>query len=224
MRSKFLSLVPVALALAAPLAAQRDFLTPDEVSKVRLVQEPDLRLELYTTFAQLRIELLRNYFANEKAGRSALIHDALEEYTKIIEAIDTVADDALRRNMPIDKGIEAVEKAERSMLADLERFDEMETSDRSRYDFVLEDALEATRDSLELATEDVRDRKADVTRREAAAKKEREAMMTPEDVKASRDQAKKDAKEKEKSSGRKLPSLRRAEDEVATPPPAPKKK
>src|SRR6185295_3512820 len=125
--TKCCSLALVALVVLVPAAfAQRDFLTPDEVSKVREAQEPDVRLALYANFAQLRMELLRNYFSNTKAGRSAMIHDALEDYTKIIEAIDTVADDALRRNLTVDKGIAAVESAERAMLADLERFDGME--------------------------------------------------------------------------------------------------
>jgi hypothetical protein len=205
------------LGSITPALAQKDFLTPDEVSKVRLVQVPDERLALYTTFAQQRMDLLRTYFADQKPGRSALIHDVLEEYIKIIEAIDTVADDALRRNLAIDKGITVVEQAERAMLSDLERFDGVEATDRVRYDYVLSDALEATRDSLMLASEDVRDRKADVTKRDASEKKQRETMMTPDDIKASRDQQQQQAKEKEKSPGRKLPSLRRPEDATADP-------
>ena len=206
-----------------PALAQRDFLTQDEVFKVREAQQPDLRLALYTTFAQLRMELLRNYFATEKPGRSALIHDALEDYTKIIEAIDIVADDALRRNLPVDKGMEAVAKAEREMVADLERFDGVEAQDRARYDYVLQDALEATRDSLALAEEDVRDRKADVAKRDAVETKKREDMMTTDDVKAKREQEAKDKKDQDKGPARKLPSLRRPED-AAPPAPAPKKK
>lgn len=210
----------IALAAAGTLLAQRDFLTPDEVAKVRLAQEPNARLQLYTTFAQLRVEMLRNYFANEKAGRSALIHDALVEYTKIIETIDTVADDALRRNMVIDEGIDAVEKTERMLLADLERFDGIESADRSRYELVLEDAIETTRDSLELAAEDLRDRKIDVAKREAAIKKQQEEMMSTEEVKERKAQEAKESKDK---AGRKLPTLRRAEDAVPTTP-TPKKK
>jgi len=208
--------------LMPPAFAQRDFLTPDEVNKVREAQEPDLRLALYANFAQLRMELLRNYFSNTKAGRSALIHDALEDYTKIIEAIDTVADDALRRNLTVDKGITAVETAERAMLADLERFDGMEAADRSRYELVLADAIDATRDSMTLAAEDIRDRKVDVATRDAAEKKQREEMMTTEDVKAQKAQDAQQKKDKEKPTGRKLPSLRRPEDDVV-PPPKPKR-
>jgi len=209
------------VACLAPALAQRDFLTPDEVSQVREAQQPDVRLTLYTTFAQLRMELLRNYFATEKPGRSALIHDTLEDYTKIIEAIDIVADDALRRNLAIDKGIDAVEKAERAMIADLERFDSMDAADSSRYRYALDDALEATRDSLALAEEDLRDRKADVAKRDKEEKTKLEEMMTPDDVKARREQEKKEGKDQPK---RKLPSLRRPEDEVVAPTPAPKKK
>jgi hypothetical protein len=49
----------VCLLLAAPLAAQRDFLTADEVEKVRDAQEPNLRLKLYSQFAQERIDLVK---------------------------------------------------------------------------------------------------------------------------------------------------------------------
>jgi hypothetical protein len=210
------------LALAGVVSAQRDFLTPDEVGKVRLAQEPDARLELYISFAQLRVEMLRNYFADQKAGRSAMIHDTLEDYTKIIEAIDTVTDDALRRNKVIEKGMGLVAKGERTMLADLERFDGIEAADRSRYDYVLTDALEATRDSLSLAEEDLRDRKVELVERDAAEKKQREEMLTPEDVKA-RKKAEQQRTEEDKKR-KNLPSLRRPGDPPPADPAAPSKK
>jgi hypothetical protein len=113
-----------------------------------------------------------------------------------------------------------VQKAARAMIADLERFDEIESADRSRYDFVLEDALEATRDSLALAEEDVRDRKIDVAARDAQEKKKLEEMMTTDDVKARKAQEAEATKQK---TGRKLPSLKRPGDEAPAQP-APKKK
>src|SRR5258705_12250241 len=122
------------LALASPLAAQqRDFLTADEVDQVRLAQEPTLRLKLYVQFARQRLDLMQQMFASQKPGRSALIHDTLDDYTQIIEAIDTVTDDALKRKAPVDEGVAAVAAAEKQMLPGLRKFEESQPKDLSRY-------------------------------------------------------------------------------------------
>src|SRR3954465_13065792 len=130
------------LTLALPLAAQqkRDFLTADEVDQVRLAQEPNERLKLYVMFARQRVDQLQQLFKSTKPGRSALIHDLLDDYTKIIDAIDTVTDDALKRKLPVDLGVAAVIEAEKKILPTLQAFNDSAPKDASRYQHSLKQA------------------------------------------------------------------------------------
>ena len=66
-----------------------------------------------------------------------------KERPKIIEAIDSVSDDALRRNQPIDKGLLAVSAAEKEFLDKLNKIQESAPKDFERYKFVLEAAVDA---------------------------------------------------------------------------------
>ena len=144
-------------------AQQRDYLTADEVDQVREAQEPNARLLLYVHFAKERIAEIQKFLSKEKAGRSALIHDALEDYTRIIEAIDTVSDDALRRKVALDVGMKAVADAEKEMLATLNKIEESDAKDLPRFEFALKAAIDTTSDSEELSQEDLHSRAADLT-------------------------------------------------------------
>ncbi len=196
---------------AAALCAQatRDFLTADEVDQIRLTaQDPSARLTLYAGFARLRIDMLKQAVAKEKPGRSGFIHQTIEDYTKIIEAIDSVTDDALKRGAPLDAGLKAVADAERAMLGDLKAIQESEPSDIERYKFVLTNAIETTEDSIELAEVDLTERKKDVQHKDAQERKKLEEMMTPAEVKE-RKQAEQKRSETETKQQRKAPTLRR---------------
>jgi hypothetical protein len=203
MRRRFLILLTLA-ATGLWAQATRDFLTADEVDQVRLVQEPNERLKLYIGFAQQRIDLLKQLLAKEKAGRTALIHDTLDEYTKIIESIDVVADDALKRKQPIDEGMAAVVKGEKEMLKVLSGVTENKPKDAARFEFALTQAVETTQDSIEVSEQDVKSRSDAVQAKEAKEKKEREAVMRPEEVEQKRADEKKEADQKKKA-----PTLRR---------------
>lgn len=193
----------IALCLTA-IAQDRDFLTPDEADRVREVQDPNDRLKLYIHFARQRIDLLKQTLAKEKAGRSIFVHDTLEDYTRIIEAIDTVTDDALKRKVDVVLGVQVVADAETELLEELKQILSKPPKDFQRYEFVLKQAVETTQDSLELSQLDLKDRTRDVTERDTKEKAKREEMMSTEEIKAKRAAEKTQVEQKKKG-----PTLRR---------------
>jgi hypothetical protein len=200
-------LAMAATLVAAPLFAQKDFLNADEVDQIREAQEPNARLTLYVGFAKHRVELVRQLVAKEKAGRSILIHDQLEEYTRIIEAIDTVADDALRRKLDIAEGMKLVTGAEKQMLDTLQKVEESSPKDMERYEFVLKNAIDTTSDSVEMSQQDLAARSKDINARDEREKKEMESL-TPSDKQAQANEDEKKSDDDTKKQ-RKAPTLRR---------------
>ncbi len=196
----------VLLLVAAPAAAQlqRDFLTEDEADQIREIQEPNQRVALYLKFARLRLELVKQTLAAEKPGRSRLIHNNLEDYSRIIEALDNVLDDALARKLDVQKGVAMVAEQEKQFLAALKDFDAKPARDRYLYEFVLKDAIEATQDSLEESQHDLRARTERVLDEDRREKKRIESMMTVKEK-----EERKAAEQKEEQKARKVPTLRR---------------
>jgi hypothetical protein len=191
------------LGLSALMLAQdRDFLTPDEIDQVREAQEPNARLALYVHFAKERIDLLQQYVAKDKPGRSIFIHNTLEDYSQIIDAIDTVSDDALKRHAALDTGTMAVLNAEKEFLAALSKIQSSEPHDLERYRFVLQQAIDATSDSRETAMEDSKKRGSELTAADAKEKQQREALMPKKEV-----AARKEDESKQDEPKKKIPSL-----------------
>ena len=192
---------------ALPALAQRDFLTADEVDQVREAQEPNDRLKLYVHFARQRLDQVQHLLSEEKAGRSVLVHDLLEQYTQIVDAIDTVADDALQRKVSIEVGMEAVGSAEKEILPVLEKVRDGQPKDLGRYQFALTQAIDATRESLEASSQDLEQRGTEVQARREREKKELESITQPKDLQQKKAaEAKAAADEKNK---RKAPTLLR---------------
>ncbi len=188
-----------AVAACGAFAQQRDFLTADEVDQIKIAQEPNARMVLYAKFARERVDLVKNLLSKDKSGRSLMIHDALDDYARIIDALDDVADDAIQRKIDIKQGLSAAAKLEREALPLLQKIKDNPPKDMERYEFVLSDAIETTNDSLDPTHQDVDQRTKVVEAREAQEKKEiRDAMSGPEreakkaeDRKAAADEEKK---------------------------------
>lgn len=211
---RLVRLFAMAVLVAAAACAQtqeRDFLTSDEADQIRESQEPNARLLLYSRFAKERVALVEQLLSREKVGRTGLIHDTLEDYTRIIEAIDTVADDALKRKLDITVGMKEVASAEKHMLATLQKLDESPQKDYARYEFVLKQAIETTQDSADLSAQDLSTRANAVAEKEKKEQKELEAIMHPDEVEKKHEEQKKETERKKK-----VPTLRRKGEQ---PPP-----
>ena len=224
------TLLFLGLLLTLPLAAQKEFLTADEIELIKEAQEPNLRLKLYADFAKLRLDLVTNLLGKEKAGRSILIHDSLDEYSKILDAIDTVADSALARKLDLQVGLAAVAKVEQAMLPVLKRIQESHPKDMERYDFALTQAIETTSDSLDLALEDLGKRGKDVETRQQKQRDAVQSQMSPveregkqaEEAKQKEVEAAKD-KNEDGTPKRKPPTLYRPGEKKSDDKPDPKK-
>jgi hypothetical protein len=202
------------LLMVAPLCAQRDFLRADEIDLIKEAQDPIERLKLYAKFAKQRVDLVQNVFSKDKPGRSLQMHDALEDYAKILDAIDDVTDDALLRKLEVKPGLEAVVAAEKQALPVLQKIQDSQPRDLSRYDFALKNAIESTHDSLEASQSDLGQRQHDVEAREARDKKELEQLgaSADPDAKKAEEGAKKadtSAADQQQAPKRKAPTLKR---------------
>jgi hypothetical protein len=192
------------LAIAAPLAAQHDFLTAGEAEQIREAQEPNERLQLYAKFARERVDLVKDLIARNKAGRSLLIHDTLDAYTRILDAIDDVADDALARKTDIKPGMKAVAKADKEMLAELRKIADGKPEDLERYEFVLVQAIDSTADNMEASEDDLGRRAEELEVRAAEEKKQREEAMAPAERKQRQTE-----QQKQQEQQKKAPTLKR---------------
>ena len=145
-------LILAILASGVPAFAQkRDFLTNDEVEKVREAQEPETHGSNFMSFSQgSGSDQLQRLFGKEKKGRSLEVRELLEDYTNIIDALDTVSDDALLRGADLTLGTTAVRDAENRFLDQLQKIKDRAPADLDSYNVALTEALAATTDSMDL--------------------------------------------------------------------------
>ena len=209
----------VAAAIAIPVLAQdRDFLSNDEAEQIREAQEPNQRMALYAKFAKRRIDLVKSVLAKDKSSRAIVVHDALDDYAKIIDALDDVADDALQRKMDIKPALDLIQGYERDLLPMLKKIRDSQPKDLDRYDFALKTAIDTTSDSLDLAESDVGERAKDVQARAEKEKKALEENRSTSERDAKQAEDKKAAEQRQSTTPlRKPPTLLRPGEKVGGP-------
>lgn len=199
--------------------AERDFLTSDEVEKVREAQEPNDRLKLYVLFARQRVDQLQRLLQKQKRGRSLEARELLEDYDKIIDAIDTVSDDALQRGADVALGAAAVRDGESHFLTQLQKIQESSPSDLDLYALELKDAIGNTSDSLDLGKEDLTARASKLNAEDKKQKDEAEREIAAEDSKGATNTPTKvaDGKPADAKPARKPPTLYKPGEKPAEP-------
>jgi len=93
------------------------------------------------------------------------------------------------------------------MIEALRKIEASPPKDYARFKFALEQAVETTSDSMELAAQDTGQRAAEVAEEDRREKKELESMMQPKDLEEKRAAEKKAAEQEKKQ--KKAPTLRR---------------
>src|SRR6202034_2602138 len=190
-----LILASVILTNVPPALAEKDFLTENEIEKVREAQLPNDRLKLYALFARQRLDQLQRLLEKEKKGRSLTARELLEDYSSIIDAIDTVSDDALKRGIDITAGTVEVIGSEKRFLGQLQKIQDRNPADLDLYEVALKEAIASTSDSMDLAKEDLGARGAKLSAEDKRAKEEAEKTLAAEDAKGKpAEEAKNDAK------------------------------
>ena len=205
--------------LALPAVAQREFLTNDEIEKIRVAQDPNLRLTTYVQFAKQRIDQINQQIAKDKKGRSVLVRQLLEDYTQIIDAIDTVSDDALKRGKNIDEGLVAVSNAEKKFLEQLKKIEAGQPHDLDMYEVSLKDAEDTTSESIETASADTGKRTEAVKAKAVDEKKKLESLTSSEQLKEQKAQAAKAELTEDGKPKRKPPTLYRPGEKPEPPKP-----
>ena len=151
--------------------------------------------------------MVKSLMSKDKPGRSMMIHDALDDFSKIVDAIDDVTDQALTKHADMKKGMISVSNMEREALPVLRRIRDSNPKDLERYEFVLKTAIETASDSMEMADGDLDRRGRAAEARDDREKQAiKESMSPTEKAEAAKEEQKADA---QKEQQRKAPTLMR---------------
>jgi septal ring factor EnvC (AmiA/AmiB activator) len=175
------SLAPLASAAALPAQVRnRDPLTENEADQLReSADEPDKRLGLLVDFATARMTKVDEARTTRPAATQAQrIHDALDEFGRVMDEVDDNIDDYESRKMDMRKGLARVIEADavfQTKLAELKaapngNSDAMGASDV--YQFVLEDDIDIVNSQFQRAKETLQEQERRIQEEKEQKKKQ----------------------------------------------------
>jgi hypothetical protein len=153
MKTQRMGLIILAAVLAAAptVAAQTDYLTPEEVTQVRDAQEPNQRVKLFLGFAQDRFGRFQTALAEKDAQPEALddlLNDFINAVDDTAEALDMAMD---RGGVDLRKTRKEAPKKVQELLAGIKEIQSSHADFAgSDLGYDLEDAVMATEDLLAL--------------------------------------------------------------------------
>ncbi len=141
---------------AAAMPAQvwnRDPLTEQEANQLReTAAEPDKRMALLAEFATARMAKVDEAKTSKPArARAQKIHDALDEFSRVMDEIDDNIDDYESRKMDMRKGLAKLIEADTIFQAKLAELQSAGDESAAEYRFVLEDSMDVVTGQLKLA-------------------------------------------------------------------------
>lgn len=178
MMTNITRIIAAALLLLSTLASaqKRDPLTDAEADHLRqFAMEPQKRLKLYIKFTEARLDAIDQARSDPKQaqGRGRKIHDLLQDFASLIDEINDNLDQYEGRALDKDqlkgfhKGAKEVVSAEERFRARLRTLQhQMEADPQTKieskdYAFVLQDAEDALKSSLQMAREYSQEKKGE---------------------------------------------------------------
>ena len=176
------------LLTVAAAAKRRDPLTEAETDKLREVaMEPYKRMKLLIEFAEARLLAIDQMRSDPKLadGRGKKIHDLLEDFTAILDEINSNLDMFAGRPLNKDdkkdfhKGLKAVIEADDKFELKLRTLksavdtDPQAKAESQDYHYVLQDAEDALKSSADVAREYMNDKDQDKEKDAAVSKKKK---------------------------------------------------
>jgi len=144
-------LLSVSVSHAHPPQSQ-DYLTDEEIQKVRETQEPNARILLFLEFATVRLARFQKALAASPPTHTDELTEMLDDYISAID--DTTGNLEIwleRGGVKLEKARKEIEKQVPEFLSTLEKLGTTYGTRLEEFSFTWEDALEATRELLQAA-------------------------------------------------------------------------